>query len=131
MKPSALFSNSLRSNENNLIYFLKQLGNKGKRKLQLLRRVFGLWTGRLLWAINQVQGELRTAIWRALSYFVENCSLTALKNRRRFWSRVILFPKINRYINIFIRVLCVKKKFDKKFSKCSKWQLGGLYKTLF
>ena len=26
-----LFSNSLRSNENNLIYFRKQLGNKGKR----------------------------------------------------------------------------------------------------
>ena len=28
----SLFSNSLRSNENNLIYFRKQLGNKGKQK---------------------------------------------------------------------------------------------------
>ena len=32
-----LFSNSLRSNENNLIYFLKQLGNKGKRKFSASR----------------------------------------------------------------------------------------------
>ena len=35
-----LFSNSLRSNENNLIYFLKQLGNKGKRKFSASRAVF-------------------------------------------------------------------------------------------
>ena len=35
-----LFSNSLRSNENNLIYFLKQLGNKGKRKPSASRAVF-------------------------------------------------------------------------------------------
>ena len=35
-----LFSNSLRLNENNLIYFLKQLGNKGKRKFSASRAVF-------------------------------------------------------------------------------------------
>ena len=35
-----LFSNSLRLNENNLIYFLKQLGNKGKRKFSASRVVF-------------------------------------------------------------------------------------------
>ena len=35
-----LFTNSLRSNENNLIYFLKQLGNKGKRKFSTSRAVF-------------------------------------------------------------------------------------------
>ena len=35
-----LFSNSLRSNENNFIYFLKQLGNKGKRKFSASRAVF-------------------------------------------------------------------------------------------
>ena len=34
-----LFSNSLRSNENNFIYFLKQLGNKGKRKFSASRAV--------------------------------------------------------------------------------------------
>ena len=34
-----LFSNSLRSNENNLIYFRKQLGNKGKRKFSASRSV--------------------------------------------------------------------------------------------
>ena len=37
---SLLFSNSFRSNENNLIYFLKQLGNKGKRKFSASRAVF-------------------------------------------------------------------------------------------
>ena len=36
----SLFSNSLCSNENNLIYFLKQLGNKGKRKFSASRAVF-------------------------------------------------------------------------------------------
>ena len=35
-----LFSNSLRSNENNLIYFRKQLGNKEKRKISASRAVF-------------------------------------------------------------------------------------------
>ena len=35
-----LFSNSLRSNENNFIYFLKQLGNKEKRKFSASRAVF-------------------------------------------------------------------------------------------
>ena len=35
-----LFSNSLRSTENNLIYFLKQLSNKGKRKFSASRAVF-------------------------------------------------------------------------------------------
>ena len=35
-----LFSNSLRLNENNLIYFLKQLGNKEKRKFSASRAVF-------------------------------------------------------------------------------------------
>ena len=35
-----LFSNSLCSNENNLIYFRKQLGNKGKRKFSASRAVF-------------------------------------------------------------------------------------------
>ena len=30
-----------------------------------------------LWTIHKVQGELRTAIWRALSYFVENCLVAA------------------------------------------------------
>ena len=35
-----LFSNLLRSNENNLIYFRKQLGNKGKRKFSASRPVF-------------------------------------------------------------------------------------------
>ena len=35
-----LFSNSLRSNENTLIYFLKQLGNKGKRKFSVSRAAF-------------------------------------------------------------------------------------------
>ena len=35
-----LFSNSLRSNENNFIYFLKQLGNKAKRKFSASRAVF-------------------------------------------------------------------------------------------
>ena len=34
-----LFSNSLRSNENNLIYFRKQLGNKGKREFSASRAV--------------------------------------------------------------------------------------------
>ena len=37
---SKLFSNTLRSNENNLIYFLKQLGNKEKRKFSASRAVF-------------------------------------------------------------------------------------------
>ena len=46
-------------------------------EMQLLRRVFGLWTGRLLWTIHLVQGGLRSTIWRALSYFVENCLVTA------------------------------------------------------
>ena len=36
----SLFSNSLCSNENNLIYFLKQLGNKGKQKFSASRAVF-------------------------------------------------------------------------------------------
>ena len=35
-----LFSNSLRSNENNFIYFLKQLGKKGKREFSARRAVF-------------------------------------------------------------------------------------------
>ena len=35
-----LISNSLRSNKNNLIYFLKQLGNNGKRKFSASRAVF-------------------------------------------------------------------------------------------
>ena len=35
-----LFSKSLRSNENNLIHFLKQLGNKGKRRFSASRAVF-------------------------------------------------------------------------------------------
>ena len=35
-----LLSNWLRSNENNLIYFLKQLGNKRKRKFSASRPVF-------------------------------------------------------------------------------------------
>ena len=35
-----LFSNSLLSNENNLIYFRKQLGNMGKRKIYASRTVF-------------------------------------------------------------------------------------------
>ena len=35
-----LFSNSLRSDENNLIYSLKQLGNKGKQKFSTSRAVF-------------------------------------------------------------------------------------------
>ena len=35
-----LLSNLLRSNENNLIYFRKQLGNKGKRKLSASRALF-------------------------------------------------------------------------------------------
>ena len=36
---SFLFSNSLRLNENDLIYFRKQLGNKGKRKFSASRAV--------------------------------------------------------------------------------------------
>ena len=35
-----VFSNLLHSNENNLIYFRKQLGNKGKRKFPASRAVF-------------------------------------------------------------------------------------------
>ena len=35
-----LFSKSLRSNKTNLIYFRKQLGNKGKRKFPPIRAVF-------------------------------------------------------------------------------------------
>ena len=37
---NSLFSNSLRLNENDLIYFRKQLGNKGKRKFSASRAVF-------------------------------------------------------------------------------------------
>ena len=35
-----LFSNLLRTNENNLIYFRKQLGNEGKRKFSASGAVF-------------------------------------------------------------------------------------------
>ena len=35
-----LFSNSLCSNENNLIYFHKRLGDKGKQKSSASRAVF-------------------------------------------------------------------------------------------
>ena len=66
--------------------------------MQLLQRVFGLGTGRLLRTIHLVQGELRTTIWKALSYFVENY-LVAVKRYLRADTgsevRVILFPKIN------------------------------------
>ena len=56
--------------------------------MQLLWRVFGLWTGGLLWTVHYVQGELRTTIWRSLSYFVENWyyRLTALERRSQLWS---------------------------------------------
>ena len=37
---SNLFSNSLQSNKNNLIYFLKQLGNKEKRECSAITAVF-------------------------------------------------------------------------------------------
>ena len=37
---SGLFSNSLRSNENSLIYFRKQLGNKEKQKFSASTTVF-------------------------------------------------------------------------------------------
>ena len=45
--------------------------------MQLLPRVIGLWRGRLLWTIHIRWRGLRTAVWTALSYFVENCSVTA------------------------------------------------------
>ena len=45
--------------------------------MQLLPRVIGLWRGRLLWTIHIRWRGLRTAVWKALSYFVENCSVTA------------------------------------------------------
>ena len=41
-------------------------------KMQLLPRVFGLWSGRLLWTICITWRGLRITVWRALSYFVEN-----------------------------------------------------------
>ena len=47
------------------------------------------------------EGGLRTAVWKALSCFVENCSVTAklhLRDENIFEVWVILFPKINRFI---------------------------------
>ena len=40
MNLKILISNSLRSDENNLIYFRKQLGNRGKTKFSVSRAVF-------------------------------------------------------------------------------------------
>ena len=40
MNLKILISNSLRSDENNLIYFRKQLGNRGKPKFSVSRAVF-------------------------------------------------------------------------------------------
>ena len=48
--------------------------------------------------IHQVQGELRTTIWRTLSYFVENCLVAAERHLRTEVGsevRVTLFLKIN------------------------------------
>ena len=43
---------------------------------------FGLWIGRHLWAIHISWSGLRTAVWRALSCFAENCSVTASRHFR-------------------------------------------------
>ena len=53
-----------------------------------------------LWKIHITWRGLRITVWRALSYFVENWSVTAERHLRceascEVW--VILFPKINRY----------------------------------
>ena len=53
------------------------LGGRELVKMQLLPRVFDLWRGRLLWTIHISWRGLRTTVWRALSYFDENCSVTA------------------------------------------------------
>ena len=78
-----------------------RVGGRKFVKMQLLPRVIGLWRGRLLRTIHIRWGGLRTAVWKALSYFVENCSVTAklhLRDENIFEVWVILFPKINRFI---------------------------------
>ena len=53
-----------------------RVGGRQFVKMQVLPRVFGLWKGRLL-TIHISWRGLRVTVWRALSCFVENCSVTA------------------------------------------------------
>ena len=73
--------------------------------MQLLPRVIGLWRGRLLWTIHIRWRGLRTAVWKALSYFVENCSVTAKlhpERRKQFRSMSHLVSE-NKSIYFLIR----------------------------
>ena len=64
------------SNLNNYLAYYYRVGGSEFVKMQLLSRVFGLWRGRLFWTIPITWRGLKS-VWRALSYFFENCSVTA------------------------------------------------------
>ena len=64
------------SNLNTYLAYYYRVGGSEFVKMQLLSRVFGLWRGRLFWTARITWRGLKT-VWRAHSYFFENCSVTA------------------------------------------------------